>query len=163
MRLAADGERQQEGGGRRRGKAKLSERARRQAARRAGLSGCEQRGGGGRTDRPRRAELGVGDDDAVALGQAEAGGHLVAGERVRGGERGVADVGATGCGHEIGAGGAQDPFARDGALLLSHQTGHAGHHEGEQDDRRDVDHEAVVALVDDLQQGHDRGDQATRR
>ena len=104
-------------------------------------------------------ELGVGDDDAVALGQAEAGGHVVPGERARGGERGMADVGAAGGGDEVGAGGAEDPLARDGALLLAHEAGHAGHDEAEQDDRGDVDHEVVVALVDDLQQRHDRRDQ----
>ena len=87
----------------------------------------------------------VGDDDAVALGQAEPGGRAVAGERAGGGQRRVADVGATGGGDEIGPGGAEDPLAGDGALLLAHETGHARHDEAEEDDRRDVDHEAVVA------------------
>ena len=86
-------------------------------------------------DRPRRAELGVGDDEAAALGQAEPGGHAVAGERAGGGERRVADVLAAGGGDEVGARGAEDPLARDGALLLADEAGHARHHEAEEDDR----------------------------
>ena len=39
-------------------------------------------------------------------------------------------------------GGAEDPLARDGALLLAHETGHARHDEAEQEDRGDVDDEA---------------------
>ena len=160
VRLAADRQRQQEGGrrGRReagapRARSPTGGAASRPRARR------EQRGGGRGRDGPGGAELGVGDDDAVALGEAEAGGHLVSGERARGDERGMADVGATGGGDEVGARGAEDLLARDGALLLAHEAGHAGHDEAEQDDRGDVDHEAVVALVDDLQQRHDRRDQ----
>ena len=75
------------------------------------------------------------------VGQAEASRHFVAGERVRGGQRGVADVRATGGGDQIGSGGAEDALARDGALLLAHEAGHARHDEGEQDDRGDVDDE----------------------
>ena len=120
--------------------------------------GRAARRGRGR-DGPRRGELGVGDDDAVALGQAEPGGHVVSGERARGGQRRMADVRAAGGGDEVGARGAEDPLARDGALLLAHEAGHARHDEAEEEDRGDVDHEAVVALVDDLQQRHHRRDQ----
>ena len=95
----------------------------------------------------------------VALGQAEPGGHVVAGERARRVERGAADVLATGGGDEVGARGAEDPLARDGALLLAHEAGHAGDDEAEEEDRGDVDHDTVVAVVDDLQQRHHRRDQ----
>ena len=158
-RLAADRQRQQQGGLRRRD-AELLEHARRQAARQAVLGARrEQRGGGGGRDGPRGAELGVGDDDAVALGEAEARDHLVTRERTRGDERGAADVVAAGGGDEVGARGAEDLLAGDGALLLAHEAGHAGDDEAEQEDRGDVDHELVVAVVDDLEQGHDRRDQ----
>ena len=103
VRLAADGQRAAGGvdadvGGTRSSASALADRRRGAPSARR-----EQRGGGGGRDGPGRAELGVGDDDAVVLGEAEAGGHLVAGERARGGERGVADVRATGGGDEVGA------------------------------------------------------------
>ena len=110
-------------------------------------------------DGPGGAQLGVGDDDAVALGEAEARDDLVARERAGGDERRAADVVAAGGGDEVGAGGAEDLLAGHRALLLAHEAGHAGDHEAEQDDRGDVDHELVVAVVDDLEQGHDRRDQ----
>ena len=123
----------------------------------SGLSaGCEQRVDGRGLDRPRRGELGVGGDKATVLGQAEPGGRAVAGELAGRGEGRVADVLAARGGDQIGARGAEDPLARDGALLLTDEAGHARHDEAEEEDRGHVDHETVVRVVDDLQQRHHR-------
>jgi hypothetical protein len=154
VRLAAHRQRQRQRVGRSRRQPELPARV----CGDTGLStGGEQRVNGRGLDRPRRGELGVGGDEATVLGQAEPGSRAVTGELASGGERRVADVLAAGGGDQIGTCGAEDPLARDGALLLADEACHSRHDEAEEEDRGHVDHETIVRVVDDLQQRHHRG------
>ena len=119
----------------------------------------EQRGRGRGRDRPRRAELAVGDDDAVALRQAEPGGHSSPASA-----RAAASA-ARQMSARLVAATRSAPAAlriRSRATERSCWRTRPAMRATTRANRRiaaTLTDEAVVALVDDLQQRHDRRDQ----